>query len=616
MSTDFRATLATAADLRTIEARGPAAFMPHARVDAALAAVAARHGDRPALCALRTADDPSPLRWTHAQLWAEVRRAALLFRALVGADGTPRVALLLPPVPAAWFGLWGAEAAGVACPINHALADDALVALLDAAQVNLVLTLAPEHPAGDIGRRVAALVPRCAGVMQLLSVGGAPAPGALDFDAARAAFDPDTYRVPAVPPGAPSPLAALFHTGGTTGLPKLARHTHANQLHVAGGAALHYAATEDDVILNGFPLFHVAGAFVYGLALLLAGAQIVLPPPLGWRDSAFVARAWRLVRERRITLLATVPTVMAALLAAPREPGDATGVRLLLTGGSPLPPELAQRFEHATGVPVRNILGMTECAGVIAIEPAAAPRHAGSCGLPLPFTEVQAVDDDGRVLPPGGSGVLRVRGPNVGPGYTDPARDAGSFEHGWLITGDIGHVDAHGRVFVTGRAKDVIIRGAHNIDPGAIEEVLLQHPQVQMAAAVGEPDEHAGELPVAYVVARPGTAPTADALLAFVARRIAERAACPKRITVLPALPLTAIGKVYKPALRAQAVQRVIDERLQRAALADHVRATAQDLSGRIVVRVVAPPSTHAQVSALMGGFALDWAFADPAVNG
>ena len=198
---------------------------------------------------------------------------------------------------------------------------------------------------------------------------------------------------------------------------------------------------------------------------------------------------------------------------------DAAGVRLVLTGGSPLPTELAARFERETGVPVRNILGMTECAGVIAIEPARAPRAAGLVRPAAALHEVVVAADGGLR-----AGRLCAARPNVGPGYTDAARNAGIFDGGWLISGDIGHVDAAGRVFVTGRAKDVIIRGAHNIDPGVVEEALLRHPQVLLAAAVGEPDEYAGELPVAFVVAKPGATLDAGELLAVAAPHIAERA--------------------------------------------------------------------------------------------
>jgi fatty-acyl-CoA synthase len=597
-----RATIATLEDLRAIERGGLRAWMRFDQVIDALGDVALNHPGGAALTALATADDTSPRRWTYRELLIEIRRSANLFRALLDGDEA-RVALLLPPLPEAWFALWGAETAGIACPINHALSDEHLAALLNTTQADLAVTLIPGHAAGDIGARVLRLRAQCPALRAVVTVGGA-VEGSLDFDVERARHQGDALAFE--PSADPGRIAALVHTGGTTGLPKLAQHTHANQLHAAWGAARLYDTTESDVILNGFPLFHVAGAFVYGLSMLLSGAQVVLPPPAGFRDPAFVARAWSVIRERGVTLLAMVPTVMTALLSAPRSDADTQGVRLGLTGGSPLPTELANRFEAEIGVPVRNILGMTECAGVIAIEPAGAPRTAGSCGLPLPFSEV-VVDHEG---------VLRLRGPNVGPGYTDPRRNAGSFDDGgWLITGDIGHVDAQGRVYVTGRAKDVIIRGAHNIDPGVIEGALMQHPGVMLAAAVGEPDEYAGELPVAFVVVKPGVTVDEAELLAFASPRIPERAAMPRRIECVPALPLTAIGKVYKPALRLRATERVLRDRLQRAGLERRVAVQGEDRSGQLVMRFVVAASSdadaregvHAALRALMTGFALAW---------
>ena len=339
---------------------------------------------------------------------------------------------------------------------------------------------------------------------------------------------------------------------------------------------------------------------------------MVLPTPLGLRNTAFMQQVWRFVERERVSVLATVPTVIAALNGVERGDADLARVRLLLTGGSPLPTELAIAFEQRHRIPVRNILGMTECAGVISIEPFHAPRVAGSCGLPLPFTTVRASRADGSSCAPGEPGVLRVRGPNVGPGYTDARRNAGTFsDDGWLITGDIGHVDAEGRVFVTGRAKDVIIRSGHNIDPGLIEEALLRHPEVQLAAAVGEPDEYAGEVPVAFVVLKPGAALTASELLAFVGPHIAERPALPKRIELLPALPLTAIGKVYKPALRARAIERVLRERLSRDAATRDVQVAVADeakgLSACFIVSATAATDPHAAIARLMAPFAIAW---------
>lgn len=218
---------------------------------------------------------------------------------------------------------------------------------------------------------------------------------------------------------------------------------------------------------------------------------------------------------------------------------------------------------------MREVYGMTECGGVICVDPVSRPRVIGSAGCPIPFCEVEARALDGtsassRVCMPGEPGTLVVRGPNVTPGYKDALLSGTLFTlDGWLITGDVGYVDVTGRVFVTGRAKDLIIRSGHNIDPAGIEECLMRHPAVADAGAVGMPDAYAGEVPVAYVTLRPGACVTEDALLAFAKATINEPPALPRRLFVVDQLPMTAVGKVYKPALRQHCAQQHLLEVLQ-----------------------------------------------------
>jgi fatty-acyl-CoA synthase len=591
--------------------------MPHASVHAALDAACVQHADRTALIYIHDAEPNAPCsHWTHRDFIGQVRRAARLFTQLAGAD-LPRVALLLPPIAQAHFALWGAEAAGVVCPINFLLKAEHIAELVQAAGANIMVALGP-HVDLDIAARAKQVQAMCPGLRHVLWVDEqAPVDGgAVSFNTLLAQTADGAW--PRVGATAASDVVALFHTGGTTGAPKLAQHTHANQLHAAWGAAQMFGMTERDVLINGFPVFHVAGALVYGLSTLLAGACLVLPTLLGMRNTAFVKRYWLHVERHQISLLAAVPTVMASLLTVAQGAASATSVRALLTGGSPLPNALALQFETTHGVPVRNILGMTECAGVISVEPFDQPRTPGSCGLPLPFTSVVAVAADGSVCAARQTGVLRVRGPNVGPGYTDPARNAGTFTpDGWLITGDVGHMDEQGRVHVTGRAKDLIIRSGHNIDPGLIEATLLAHPAVQMAAAVGEPDEYAGELPVAYVVLKPnfaGGGASVQSLLQFCAERIAERPACPKRLEIVGSLPTTAVGKVYKPALRLRAIEQALNRRLVLANLAPHVTAQGVDEGGQLAVKFLLPAAWstaehEASIRQIMAPFALSFSF-------
>ena len=420
------------------------------------------------------------------------------------------MAVLAPHVLSTQIALWAAGLAGRVCPINPMLRSENVIALVKASGAKVAVVLGVNNDL-DIWSRLVPALRESGCLTRILDCNfDAATPGsdgafevllskengeALNFER-----EPDADRI-----------AAYYHTGGTTGAPKLALHTHRNQAFVGRSAAALYDLGPEDVLINGFPLFHVAGAFVYGLSVFGAGGEVLIPTRLGMRNRRFVDSIWKQVERYRASVLGGVPTFISSLVGVPVD-ADISTLRVMLTGGSPLPTELADAFERHCGVPVRNILGMTECAGVVTIEPFHAPRSPGSTGIRLPFTRVSAFRPSASGVDltspcdKGEAGVIALRGPNVSPGYDDPQRDKGTFEKdGWLVSGDIGHVDADGRVFVTGRAKDVIIRGAHNIDPSVIEDALLQHPDIAIAAAVGQPNSYAGELPVAYVTLRAGS---------------------------------------------------------------------------------------------------------------
>lgn len=520
----------------------------------------------------------------------------------VGPDDA--VAVLAPNTPEAHVVLWGAQLAGRVCPINYLLQPEHIAALLKAANAKVLVALGPndELAVWPVAEQVVQHHP-----LPLIQIraGAHTEPGVpvlqdqLALLSDELAFDPDLH---------PDRVVALFHTGGTTGAPKLAQHTQGNEAHTAWFAHAFYDMDEHAVEINGFPLFHVAGAFVYGLALLAIGARQVLPTLGGMRNAGFVRHYWKFCERERVTHLACVPTVLASLMGVPID-ADVSSVRAAYTGGSPLPSELAQRFETATGIAVRNILGMTECAGLVSIEPLRGPRTPGSAGLRLPYTEVHAVPwRDGAAqlherCAPGDTGVLVLRGPHVSPGYLDAARNAGMFEQGWIVTGDLGHLDDAGRIHITGRAKDVIIRGSHNIDPGLVEDAFLAHPAVALCAVVAEPDAYAGEVPVAFVTLKPGAAIGASELLAAVAPTVYERPACPKRVVLLDALPMTAIGKVFKPELRLRAIEIRLAEWAAEVAPGRAVRVQARDEGGRqrATVTLAGPPDATVSERLLEG---------------
>jgi fatty-acyl-CoA synthase len=559
-----------AADIATIESDGLDAYLPHQTPFELIEASAACGPDRLAVRYIKKVDTAdTDLTLTYSEFARRIRQAANLFRRLdIGEKEA--VAILAPHALSTQIALWGAELAGRACPINPMLAPEHIVALLKASKAKVAVVLGENDDIQLWSRLVPTL--RDAGCLTHI----------LDCDSDRSTpgsdgcFEHLLEGEPAdtltfEPDGGPSAIAAFIHTGGTTGAPKLAIHTRQNQAFVGRSAALMYDLQPNDVLVNGFPLFHVAGAFVYGLSVFAAGGSILIPTRLGMRNQHFVSSIWKQVKQYGVTVIGGVPTVMSALLAVPID-ADISSLRVMLTGGSPLPTELADAFERTIGKAVRNILGMTECAGVVTIEPFCGERTPGSTGLRLPFTVVRAFRQVANAFDPsspceiGETGIVALRGPNVGPGYSDTDRNRGTFEpDGWLVSGDLGYVDAEGRVYVTGRAKDVIIRGAHNIDPALIEDALLQHPAVGIAAAVGQPDPYSGELPVAFVVLKLGATADPDAIRDFVGPLVPEPAAHPKSVTILDEMPLTPIGKIYKPALRVIATRKALEDALARA---------------------------------------------------
>lgn len=580
-----RAAFRSLADIEALERTPYEQAIPARTTYGLIARAAAQFPQRAAFAYLPSGELETPVtRIRYEELLGNIHRAANLFRSL-GVGPEDSVAILAPNIPPTHYALWGAQVAGRVCPINFMLQPEHVAALLAASNAKVVVALGPD-PELDVW----SAVQKIPGLEQctVLRIGDS-------FEAALAEQPPTLQFDPQL---APDRVAALFHTGGTTGAPKLVQHTHGNEAHTSWFAHRFYDFDENTVEINGFPLFHVAGAFVYGLSLLAIGATQLLPTVTGMRNAAFLRNYWKFCEREKVTALACVPTILAGLSNLPVD-ADIASVRVAYTGGSPLPTELALRFEQTSGIPVRNILGMTECAGLVSIEPLAAPRVPGSAGLRLPYCEVRAVPwRDGSVqlaqtCAPGETGVVVLRGPHVSPGYTDPRRNPGMFEpEGWLVSGDLGHIDTQGYIHITGRAKDIIIRGSHNIDPGLVEEAFLAHPAVALCAVVGEPDAHAGELPVAFVTLKPGAAIAADVLLAEVAPRVYERPATPKRLTVIDAMPVTAVGKIYKPTLRLRAIEDKLAELL---ADVEGLTVRAEERGTALAAIVTLPAATDAR---------------------
>ena len=360
-----------------------------------------------------------------------------------------------------------------------------------------------------------------------------------------------------------SDVAAYFHTGGTTGTPKLVRHTHTNQVYQAWAVNLLLKSAPANNLLFGMPLFHVGGSLTQALATLTTGGCLVVLSPAGWRNPSAVKNIWALIERYRCEAFSSVPTVLAAALGIPRGNADISSLRFAAAGGSAIPVAVGSAIQQKFKLPVLEVYGMTETSSVHTIAFPERPIRLGSAGMPVPYSRVRIVklDADGRYERDCATdeiGVVTMAGPGVFGGYLNAIHNKGAFvEPGWVNSGDLGRLDAEGYLWITGRAKDLVIRGGHNIDPGPIEDIMFQHPAVTFAAVVGQPDAYAGELPVGYVQLRPGASVQPGELEAWVRERTPERAAVPVQVIPVDPMPLTGVGKVFKPQLRWDAAGRV-----------------------------------------------------------
>ncbi|MGW4063459.1 acyl-CoA synthetase [Amycolatopsis sp. NPDC004747] len=514
----------------------------------------------------------APVRRTFAELLADVHRHANLLHEL-GIRRGDAVALMAPNCADLVPATLAAQLAGIAAPLNGGLSRDHLGELLRRSGARVLVTAGPElaPETWDTARTLAAELDV---VLVLRPTGAAGEPAALPaIEGVRVGYltelasTMDSSGFAGEPPVA-SDLAALFHTGGTTGAPKLAAHTHANEVADAWMIAANSLLDVGSVVFAALPLFHVNALVVTLLAPLFKGQHAVWAGPLGYREPALYGQFWKIVEHHRIAAMSAVPTVYAVLAQCPVD-ADISSLRYAMVGASPLPAAVRDGFQAHTGVTLVEGYGLTEATCASARSFPGFPRP-GTVGQRLPYQRMKVVrPETGEELPRGETGVLAISGPTVFPGYV-VGRDEGGYvldglgklRDGWLDTGDLARLDADGFVHLAGRAKDLIIRGGHNIDPAMIEDALLAHPEVTAAGAVGRPDEHAGEVPVAYVTLTPGATATEADLLGWAADRVPERAAAPKAVTVLDALPVTDVGKPYKLALRADATRRAIAEAL------------------------------------------------------
>ncbi|HEX9275443.1 MAG TPA: long-chain fatty acid--CoA ligase [Casimicrobiaceae bacterium] len=337
----------------------------------------------------------------------------------------------------------------------------------------------------------------------------------------------------------------LCYTSGSTGAPKGVVLTQRALFWNAVNSTLMHDLTRADRILTTLPLFHVGGLNILTLPALHAGATVVLHPKF---DAEATLEA---IATERITLMVLVPAQLDMLLQHPRwQQANLSSLRCISTGSMIVPPRLFEAM-RARGVPLIQVYGATETAPIATYTAVAdAPDKAGSAGKPAVHCGVRIVGASGDAVSRGVSGEIVVKGPNVMSGYWNaPAATADALRDGWFHTGDIGHFDGDGFLWVDGRAKDMIISGGENIYPAEIENALAASPDIAEVAVVGRPDAKWGEIVVAVVVPRPGCELRDQDVLDLLHGRIA-RFKHPRKIVFLPELPRSALGKVRKDELR------------------------------------------------------------------
>ena len=346
-------------------------------------------------------------------------------------------------------------------------------------------------------------------------------------------------------------LALLVYTSGTTGRPKGVMLDHANLAAMAEQiiTALDISAATRCLLV--LPLFHVNGIMASVVSSLAAGGSTAIL-------SRFDAKTfWSQVEKHRPTYFSAVPTIYLVLNSLPPEvQPDLSSLQFVVCGAAPMPADAIGEFEGRYGVPMIEGYGLSEGTVASAINPLHGRHKPGTVGLPFPGQEIAIASGTGQHLSPGEIGEVVIRGPNVMRGYLgNPGATAEALRDGWLYTGDLGYLDADGYLVLVDRKKDMIIRGGENIYPTELESVLYQHPAVQEAAVVGRPDPVYGELPVAYVLLRPGAHATPDELIEHCRTELA-RFKIPRAVYVVDSLPKNTIGKILKDPLRDDARAR------------------------------------------------------------
>lgn len=619
--------IASIEDVIEIEKKGISANFPQ-NTYALIQRGAAINPKAPALSFfLQTQDFKKPQVWNYQELLESITQTANFFHGL-GATKDTVIAFILPNLPETHFVIWGGQATGIVNAINPLLESDAIIELLNSVKANIVISLAP-FPGIDLWEKVSQVIPNVPSIQHLVLINlahhvqGIKKPAAFIMqkkyelqlyglkglkkylplnmqihDYHNAVLPYSKKQLNSQRKISPDDFSSYFCTGGTTGLPKIAMRTHRNEISNAWSAAQFFgeSVNSQKTIFCGLPLFHVNAVLVTGLLPFSKGAHVILGTPQGYRGDGLIKNFWKIVEHYQINFFSGVPTLYSALLDVPINQTTIDSLEYGLCGAAPLPVEIVRSFEKKTSLKMLEGYGLTEGTCVSSVNPPCGKPKIGSIGIRIPMQEMKAVilDEDGKFVRDtkcNEIGTLIISGDNVFKGYSLPEQnkniwiDTGD-QRCWLNTGDLGYQDTESYFYLTGRKKELIIRGGHNIDPSTIEEPMLKHPAIELVAAVGRPDAYAGELPVLYVQLKANQQLKKEELLEFAEKNIKERAAIPKFIEIIDAIPLTAVGKIFKVPLKHQQIQVALSDALNKENLDFEKFIVLEDKSKGILIRL------------------------------
>ena len=524
----------------------------------------------------------------------------------------------------------GGATAGIVSAVNPVISADHIAGILRESKAKIVVTLAP-FPKTEVAQTVAKALEDAPDVKIVMTVDLLPYltglkkfivplirpkvtwPAHVQVMDFNKALDAESTQLDFAENDAPDRICGFMHSGGTTGRPKVAQHTNGGASYISWlGKTL--IGHPDDVWVCPLPMFHVFGAHVILDSVIGTGAHMVMVTPQGYRGEGVFDNFWGLVERWKVSIMVMVPTAATQLMQREIK-HDVSSLRLAVCGSAPLPVALFNRFEEATGVKILEGYGMTESTGLISVNPIEGDRRVGSVGIPLPYTSVKIfhIDASGKVpreCAHDETGEICIASPSVSQGatYTEASANADAYADGHFRTGDLGYFDKDGYLWITGRAKDLIIRGGHNIDPAIIEDCLAAHPKVAFAGAVGQPDAYAGELPCVYVELVAGAKVEGSELADYLAANVSEQAAIPKHIEIMDELPKTLVGKIFKPDLRRSAITRVFNEALK--AHGAKVGSISEDKKRGLVAHISKGAACdEAAVKDCLDKFSVKWEF-------